>query len=97
MASWIYAEGVLVGPGGVEITHPNYKRKSVVISVEHGFHGEVMWEGLNGAEVWRFQLRILENVFIESVVQPLIVGDWGTIVTRLDILGKAERKLTKEN
>lgn len=98
MPSWIHAEGVLVGPDGNELFHPNYQRKPVVISVEDGFHGEVRWDGLEGAVVSQFQLRLLEAVFVTSEPWTIAMPDnKSTIGVRLDILGKSERKISKEN
>lgn len=90
MSSTIYCEGALYGPDGRELEHPNYKRVSVAVSYQKGYHDTVRWDDLKGAVVSFFALLICEKVLLETDPVPQMVPDDGVVLVPLDIQGKGE-------
>lgn len=88
MSTIIYCEGALYGPDGRELEHPNYKRATVAVDYNKGFHETVRWGGLSGEIVSFFALLICEKVLFETGPVPQMVPEDGQVLVPLDIQGK---------
>jgi hypothetical protein len=90
MSSMIYCEGALYGPDGRELQHPNYKRQTVAVSYQDGYHGIVEWDGLHGAQVALFRLLICEKMLLEKEAWLVRVNEWEGVLVPLEIPGKGK-------
>ncbi len=88
MTTTIYCEGLLYGPDGREIEHPEYRRVQVPVDYNLGFKGRLEWGPLPGALVYGIRLVIADQVLMDESGPAMVMDAVGKVFMDLTIEGK---------